>query len=727
MTADQAFMPADSGMLERLLNSLRSYHLDADAELVIRAFDVAAQAHHGQLRRSGEAYITHPVAVAEILAELGMSDKVLAAALLHDTIEDTYCTPEQLREAFGDEVVALVEGVTKIDNVTYGPDANAETVRKMIVAMSRDIRVLVIKLADRLHNMRTIWFMSDATRERKATETLDIFAPLAHRLGMNTIKWELEDLSFEALQPKIYAQVRLMVDHRAPAREKFLGQVLGILQSDLASAHVDAVVAGRPKHYYSIYLKMIERGRSLDEIHDLVGVRVLTNTIPQAYAALGVVHSRWTPVPGRFKDYMAMPKFGVYQSLHTTVIGPEGKAVEVQIRTHEMHQAAEYGVAAHWRYKQKSVGTNSSPSDSGWVRNLVDWQQEVDDPEGFLEALRYDLAAKEIFVFTPRGDVKALPEGATPVDFAYAVHTEIGHRCVGARVNGQLVALDSTLTSGDRVEILTSSDAQAGPSLSWLDFVASGRAKSKIKSWHASAKGEDVLDKGSQLLGEALRSAGLGVRLAGSGNGLAGACVALNLATVEELYEAIGQGRVQASAVVVLLVGAHGGSEGLVEEVAGSAATSRRKTKTSSTGIMVEDLHDVATRLAQCCTPVPGDEVFGYVTRGSGVSVHRVSCTNADGLRLDEQRLVKVRWDDQVKTRLVVRISVEAIDRPGLLSDLTRALSDQKANVVTASVGVQADHAVHDVFTVEVSDGEHLRSVLACLRGVEGVFDVART
>ncbi|HEX6888942.1 MAG TPA: bifunctional (p)ppGpp synthetase/guanosine-3',5'-bis(diphosphate) 3'-pyrophosphohydrolase, partial [Candidatus Nanopelagicales bacterium] len=497
--------------LEPVLRSLRQFHPKSDVKVVLQAYESAAYLHRDQQRRSGEPYITHPVAVAQILADLGMTAPTLAAALLHDTVEDTGYSLKQLRSEFGDEIAALVDGVTKLDKVQYGEASAAETVRKMVVAMARDIRVLVIKLADRLHNMRTLQYLAAEKQTIKARETLEIYAPLAHRLGMNTVKWELEDLSFATLHPKMYEEIVRLVSQRAPAREQYLEHVIGDIDTKLRGARIRATVTGRPKHYYSVYQKMIVRGHDFSDIYDLVGVRILVDSVRDCYAVLGTLHAAWNPLPGRFKDYIAMPKFNMYQSLHTTVIGPEGKTVEVQIRTHEMHRAAEYGIAAHWRYKQQEVGGKLGPDDLGWLRQLVEWQRETEDPGEFLESLRYDLGSTEVFVFTPRGDVIALPSGSTPVDFAYAVHTELGHRCVGARVNGRLVPLDSPLSNGDSVEVFTTKAEGAGPSQDWLTFVRSPRAKSKIKAWFSKERREEAIEKGKDQLLKSMRKEGVAV------------------------------------------------------------------------------------------------------------------------------------------------------------------------------------------------------------------------
>src|SRR5690349_19458204 len=497
-------------VLDPLFRAVRTNHPKADLALLERAYNTAAEMHGTQMRKSGDPYITHPLAVTTILADIGMTEPTLVAALLHDTVEDTAYTLEDLRKDFGEEVAQLVDGVTKLDKVKYGDSANAETIRKMIVAMSRDIRVLVIKLADRLHNMRTLRFVKQSTQERKARETLDIYAPLAHRLGMNTIKWELEDLTFATLHPKIYAEIVRLVAERAPSRDSFLAEVISQVEKDLREAKIKATVTGRPKHYYSIYQKMIVGGRDFSDIYDLVGIRILVEEDRDCYGVLGVLHSRWNPVLGRFKDYVAMPKFNMYQSLHTSVIGPQGKPVEMQIRTFAQHRRAEYGVAAQWKYKEDGrSGTDTEKrgdlDDMTWVRQLLDWQNEVEDPGEFLESLRFEMNRTEVYVFTPRGDVIALPSASTPVDFAYAVHTEVGNRTIGARVNGRLVPLESTLENGDVVEVFTSKAEGAGPSRDWLTFVKSPRARNKIKHWFSKERRDEAIEHGKDAIAKQLR------------------------------------------------------------------------------------------------------------------------------------------------------------------------------------------------------------------------------
>ncbi|MCL1841250.1 MAG: bifunctional (p)ppGpp synthetase/guanosine-3',5'-bis(diphosphate) 3'-pyrophosphohydrolase, partial [Propionibacteriaceae bacterium] len=554
-----------SAVLDPLFTIVKANHPKADLDEVARAYRTAEHYHTGQMRKSGDPYITHPLAVATILAELGMTETTLCAGLLHDTVEDTSYTLEQLRADFGDEIALLVDGVTKLDKITYGESAKVETIRKMVLAMSHDIRVLVIKLADRLHNMRTIGFLAPEKQQRIAKETLEIFAPLAHRLGMNAIKWELEDLSFATLQPKIYDEIVRLVAQAAPERERQLTIVTDQVNADLGAAGIKATVYGRPKHYYSIYQKMVVRGREFKDIYDLVGLRLLVPSLRDCYAALGVLHSRWTPLPGRFKDYIALPKYNMYQSLHTTVLGPGGKPVEFQIRTYDMHNRAEYGVAAHWKYKQNPnavTGTVDPGSrELAWVAELTRWTREADDPGEFLDSLRYEVGSDEVYVFTPKGDVMALPVGSTPVDLAYAIHTEVGHRCIGARANGRMVPLESKLHNGDQVEILTSKAEGAGPSRDWLGFVASPRAKQKIRQYFTKERREEAIDQGKDLLARQLRKTGLPLQRLLTLEHLTAVADGYKLADVNSLYAALGEGSIGAAGVVQRLVATEGGLE----------------------------------------------------------------------------------------------------------------------------------------------------------------------
>ncbi len=720
-------------VLEPLVRTVRGNHPRADVKLIERAYVVAEEKHRGQLRRSGDPYITHPLAVAQILADLGMTPPTLAAALLHDTVEDTEYTIDQVRAEFGAEVALLVDGVTKLDKVKYGQAAQAETVRKMVVAMARDIRVLVIKLTDRLHNMRTLHFLAEEKQASKARETLEIYAPLAHRLGMNAIKWELEDLSFATLYPKMYDEIVHLVEVRAPSREHYLQTVIDEVTTDLRAAKVSADVTGRPKHYYSVYQKMIVRGRDFADIYDLVGIRVLVDSVRDCYAALGAIHSRWNPVPGRFKDYIAMPKFNMYQSLHTTVIGPEGKPVELQIRTHAMHRRAEYGVAAHWKYKEDSargrVDQAGSPNDMQWLRQLLDWQQETEDPGEFLESLRFEINASETFVFTPKGDVIALPMGSTPIDFAYAVHTEVGHRTVGARVNGRLVPLDSPLDNGDVVEVITSKALDAAPSRDWLSFVTSARARNKIKAWFSKERREEAIEQGKDAIARAMRKQGLPIQRILSGPALLSVATDLRLKDITHLYAAVGEGQVSAQTVVHRLVQAMGGEDGAEEDLAEATTptlTKERARPQGDPGVVVKGVDDVWVKLARCCTPVPNDRIVGFVTRGSGVSVHRADCVNVKSMSAEPDRFVEVEWAPTTNSVFLVSIQVEALDRARLLSDITRMLSDQHVNILSASVTTTRDRIALSRFTFEMGDTRHLGHVLSAVRNVEGVFDAYR-
>ncbi len=739
-------------VLEPLFRSIRANDPKADPALlrdIERAYAVAEKWHRGQKRKSGDPYITHPLAVSTILAELGMDAATLMAGLLHDTVEDTDYGLETLRKDFGDSVALLVDGVTKLDRVKFGEAAQAETVRKMVVAMAKDPRVLVIKLADRLHNMRTMRYLKREKQEAKARETLEIYAPLAHRLGMNTIKWELEDLAFAILYPKMYDEIVRLVAERAPKRDEYLATVIDQVQGDLRGARITASVTGRPKHYYSVYQKMIVRGRDFAEIYDLVGIRVLVDTVRDCYAALGTIHARWNPVPGRFKDYIAMPKFNMYQSLHTTVIGPGGKPVELQIRTFDMHRRAEYGIAAHWKYKQRAVAGASkvrtdTPSqvrkddkagavnEMAWLRQLLDWQKETEDPSEFLESLRFDLSNNEVFVFTPKGDVIALPAAATPVDFAFAVHTEVGYRCIGARVNGRLVPLESTLENGDTVEVFTSKAENAGPSRDWLGFVKSPRARNKIKAWFSKERREEAIEQGKDSIARAMRKQGLPIQRILTGDSLVTLAHEMRYPDISSLYAAIGEGHVSAQNIVQKLVQALGGEEGATEDLAETATpthdggrTARRRAK-GDPGIIVKGVEDLWVKLSRCCTPVPGDPIVGFVTRGNGVSVHRADCVNVESLNQQPERMIEVEWAATQSSVFLVAIQVEALDRSRLLSDVTRVLSDQHVNILSAAVQTSRDRVAMSRFTFEMGDPKHLGHVLKAVRGVEGVYDVYR-
>ena len=724
----QGIQTAIPEQLHAVINTLLMYHPASSRDEIVRAYQYADYFHRNQQRKSGEDYITHPIAVAGLLADLGMTTPTIQAALLHDTVEDTEYDIQQLRQDFGDEVANLVDGVTKLDRVKFGQVSAAETVRKMVVAMARDIRVLVIKLVDRLHNMRTLQFMSVEKQEQKARETLEIYAPLAHRLGMNAIKVELEDLAFATLYPKMFDEIVRLVGQSAPARDELLDDVVRSVSGDLHASEVTGEVSGRPKHYYSVYQKMIVRGRDFEDIYDLIGVRVLVESIQDCYTTLGLIHNRWNPVPGRFKDYIAMPKFTMYQSLHTTVIGPSGKPIEFQIRTFDMHSTAEYGVASHWRYKQSNVGGKTSPDDLGWVRQLLEWQRETEDPGDFLDSLRDDLGASEVYVFTPKGEVMALPAGSTPIDFAYSVHTEVGNRCVGARINGKLAPLDSQLSNGDSIEIITNKTDSAGPSRDWLNVVVSARAKSKIRAWFSKERREESIEVGKDHIVRAMKKQGVPLRLL-TNNMLATLAAESHFSDVSALYASVGDGHISAQAVVSRLLAAHGGDEGMAEETADLVTPTRshtRRTHKHDPGVTVIGADDTWVKLSRCCTPVPGDEVLGFVTRGSGISVHRTDCINVASLREQPDRIVEVAWTPGKSSVFLVNIQVEALDRARLLSDVTRALSDQHVNILNASVTTTRDRVALSRFTFEMADPTHLTQVLKAVRVVDGVYDVYR-
>ena len=717
-----------NALIEPVLLALKEHHPSANLDALELAFEVAKNAHAGQLRKSGDAYITHPVAVAEILAKLGLNSEALVAALLHDTVEDTSYSLAKLRKDFGDEVANLVDGVAKLDKLSYGPTAEAETVRKMIVAMARDNRVLVIKLADRLHNARTWQFVEPESAERKARETLDIYAPLAHRLGMNALKWELEDLSFAVLEPKKFEEIARLVAERSPSREALSEEVIRTVQADLTVDGIVATVTGRQKHFYSVYQKMVVRGRDFNDIYDLVGIRVLVQDVRDCYAVLGAIHARWSPVPGRFKDYIAMPKFNLYQSLHTTVIGPNGKAIEIQIRTFDMHSRAEFGIAAHWKYKEDSE--SQSAPEMLWLRQLHEWQKETEDPSEFLEALRFDLGTPEVFVFTPKGNVIALPGGSTPVDFAYAVHTEVGNRCVGAKVNGRLIPLESALSNGDVVDVVTNKADTASPSRDWLNFVKSPRARSKIKAWFSKERREEAIDAGRESIARQMRKAGLPLQKIFAGHSLLELAHDLHYPDITALYAAVGDGHVSAPSIIEKLIATMSAedSHSLQTMESSTIASSSTLARRSSSAIEVAGIDDVLVKLARCCTPVPGDEIIGFITRGSGVSVHRADCVNAGDLQMHQSdRIVGVTWLSGAASVFLVNIQVEALDRSRLLSDVTRTLSDQQVNILSASVSTTKDRTAISRFTFEMADATHLDAVLAAVRHIEGVYDVYRT
>jgi GTP pyrophosphokinase len=708
-----------------LLTEFRSRHPRADTSLIERAYAVALVAHVGQTRKSGEPYINHPMSVATIVARQGLDDVTVAAALLHDAVEDTSVSLEDLERDFGSDVRLIVDGVTKLDRLHFDTreEQQAASMRKMLVALSKDLRVLIIKLADRLHNMRTLAALPEHKQQRVAQETIDIYAPLANRLGMQEVKDQLQDLALATLHPKRYSQIDQMVEDRSPERDLYLAQLIGEVEGRLAELGIAGKVAGRPKQLWSIYEKMIVKGRSFDEIHDLVGVRVIVDSVRDCYAALGTIHASWKPVQGRFKDYVAMPKFNLYQSLHTTVVGPQGKQVEFQVRTVEMDVRAEYGVAAHWDYKAQS------PSDEmAWLGRIVEWQAETEDPGTFMANLKTDLELDEVYVFTPNGEVITLPIGATPVDLAYAIHTDVGHTCVGAKVGGRLVPLETHLTTGDTVEIVTSKQPGAGPSRDWLQFVATHRASSKIKHWYSRERRSDAIDAGYEALSTELRRARLPVRDVLAGPELAEVAASMNYHDPDTLYAAVGEHHVSARAVVGRVVKALEELEPDAEVEAEIVRSRRPRRDTGTVGVHVEGLDDMMVRLSRCCTPVPPDEIMGFVTRGRGVSVHRSDCANAVSLTADQaDRLIDVDWDKDSSGHFVVSVEIKALDRPRLLRDIFGVLADNHVNVLaTSTVTSGVDQVATMRFEFEIGDPTHLEAMLRLLREVDSVYDVHR-
>jgi GTP pyrophosphokinase len=693
---------------------------DEGTALVVKAFEVAKQAHDGQLRRSGEHYIVHPVGVADILARLGADAVALASALLHDTVEDTGLSLDEIAEQFGTKVAEVVDGVTKLDRLSFESKEaqQAATMRKMLIAMAKDARVLVIKLADRLHNMRTIWGLPPEKQRRIAQETMDIYAPLAHRLGIEEIKWQLEDLAFATLHPRRYAEIEQMVTTRAPERERYLASVVSDLKKRLDEVGIDADVSGRPKHLWSIYEKMVLKGKDFNSIYDIIGVRVITETEKDCWAALGVVHSLWAPLPGRFKDYVNAPKFNLYQSLHTTVLLERGNPLEVQVRTREMHKRAEHGIAAHWGYKERS-----NKAELAWLDRLIDLQEEASDPLEFLEHLKLDLEVDEVYVFTPKGKVITLPVGATPLDFAYAIHTEVGHRCVGAKVNGRLVPLDSTLRSGDTVEIIASKAQDAGPSRDWLNIVATPRARSKIRQWFTRERREESIEMGREELVKAFRRVGLPITEHMSQTNLADLARFNGFRDADGMLAAIGEGHLSAKAVVQKLLREELETEGFSLPAQGI----RHRRKGSGPSVYVDGMDDVLVKLSRCCNPIPGDEIVGFITQGRGVSVHRSDCPNVLALLSDnKERQVDVEWASEGGDGFQMAIEVLALDRARLLADVSRVLSEHHVNITMSSSRTGSDQVSRMRFHFELADPSHLSSILSGIRQLDGVFNAYR-
>ena len=725
----KSLRPARSGdtPLVALLKTVKSGRPRAEVKIVERAFELAEKAHTGQLRRSGDPFITHPLGVATILADLGLDEKTVAAALLHDAVEDTELSLAEVEKEMGFEVAALIDGVTKLEKIRYrSPEqTRAENLRKMIVATARDVRVLLIKIADRLHNMRTLAPLKPEKKELIARETLDIYAPLAHRLGMYAIKWELEDLALATLHPKRYEELEALVQHRQPERERALAEVVDEIEAKMREVKIKSDVSGRPKHLYSIYEKIVLRGKEFDEIFDLVGIRVVVDSVRDCYAALGALHTLYTPLPGRFKDYIAMPKFNMYQSLHTTVMGPSGRPVEIQIRTQEMHKAAESGIAAHWLYKERRGG-KVPEEEIAWLQRMMDWQSESADPKEFMESLKIDLYSDEVFVFTPKGDVINLPRGATPLDFAYSIHTEVGHRTVGARVNGKLVSLSHELISGDSVEVITSRGSPA-PTRDWLKIVVTPRARSKIRQHFARERREDALSQGRELLLQAMRKQGLPSEKIAKSDLLQQVAGDLNYLDLDAMHVAIGEGHLSPQSVTTRVIRLFQPEPEEEQEEEIEVEPRRRRVSRRSKGVIVAGMDDLLVRLARCCTPVPGDQILGFLTRGRGVSVHRDDCPNAKVLATtDEGRIIEVWWDNRQQSTFVVTIQIEALDRTKLLRDVSAALGDLGVGILSSTSRAGKDGIATLNFTFELGDPGHLEHLLKTIRGIDSVFDAYR-
>lgn len=708
-----------------LITKVKKYNPQADEGLIRRAFEVAYNQHLTQKRKSGEAFIYHPLGVAEILTDYGMDTTTIVAALLHDVVEDTSMSLTDIKKEFGVEVTNLINGVTKLGRIEFSSEAEeqAENLRKMLLAMAKDIRVIIIKLADRLHNMRTLCFLSKKKQEEKAKETLEIYAPLAHRLGINQLKSELEDLAFFTLEPKNYIQVQKMLAQSKEERETLLNQVIVQLKQELKKLGIKGQISGRTKHLYSIYQKMVKRNKQFSEIYDLAAVRVIVSSVRDCYATLGIIHSIWRPMPGRFKDYIAMPKFNMYQALHTTVIGPSGKPFEIQIRTEQMHRTAEYGIAAHWRYKEGLTKEDKLDEGLAWLRQMLEWQTETKDPREFMESLKIDLFEDEVFVFTPKGEVISLRAGSTPLDFAYAIHTEVGHHCVGAKVNNQIVPLGYRLQIGDIVEILTNKSSP-GPSKDWLALVKTSRAKSKIRQWFSKESREDNEQQGKVLIQKVLRKQGLSLTPSQYLEPLAKVAKEMNFAKVETLLSAVGAKKVSAQQVVTKLINHLNKQASQESLVTKKTLVVQRPAK--QTGVKVKGVDGLLVRLAHCCHPVPPDKIIGFVTRGRGLSVHREDCPNAQNLIANPERLLQVSWDTEQAVVYQVGIQVEALDRTRLLRDISAVLSDAGVNILSATVSTKRGRVAVFRFLFEISNLANLNHILAEIKRVDAVFDVYR-
>ncbi len=710
--------------IDQLLDRLQSYQPDADLGMVRKAYEFSARAHEGQVRRSGEPYVKHPVAVAGVLTSLKTDVTAVVAGLLHDTLEDTVATADELQREFGTEVVHLVDGVTKIGKITFksSEEKQAENFRKMVLSMADDIRVVIIKLADRLHNMRTLEHLGERKRQEIAQETLEIYAPLANRIGIGWVKNELEDLCLKHLKPDVYETLRVCVAKRDEDRQQYIQEVQGLVEKALHENGLVGAVYGRPKHLYGIYQKMKKQSISFEEVYDLTALRIITDTKMNCYALLGVIHSLWRPLPGRFKDYIAIPKSNLYQSLHTTVVGPKGEHVEFQIRTEEMHRVAEYGIAAHWKYKEQGRVHDKDSKAFGWLRQFIEWQQDLPDNRQFMDSVKLELFHDVVYVFTPKGTVKELPKGATPVDFAYAIHTEVGDHCVGAKVNGKIVPLKHELTSGDTIEILTSPNQT--PHKDWLKFVRTSRAKTKIKHWIKAEEQKRSLEIGWRLLEGEIRRNGLAPSQVLKSDALLEIAKQEGYATIDELAAAVGFGHLATAQLVGRLTAPiSAGATSQSEPVGASKAVSARR---GEQGVQVKGGRDLLMQLSRCCNPVPGDKILGYITRGRGLTIHSVDCPNLEALDYDRERLVEVEWDTATPSQHAVKIAVIAEDKTGVLANVSSAIAECKANISRAEIITREDRKAELDFVVEIADTAHLNRVLKTIERVAGVITARR-
>ncbi|NLO90253.1 MAG: bifunctional (p)ppGpp synthetase/guanosine-3',5'-bis(diphosphate) 3'-pyrophosphohydrolase [Clostridia bacterium] len=711
--------------IETIIEVVKSYNKKADISLIKKAYDFALEAHRGQYRLSGEEYIEHPLNVALILAELELDVATIAAGILHDVVEDTEVTLEEIKEEFGEEIALLIDGVTKLSRIefTSKEEQQVENLRKMFLAMAKDIRVILIKLADRLHNMRTLAHQSKEKQKEISEETLEIFAPLAHRLGIFRIKWELEDLSLRFLNPNRYYDLVKKISKRRQEREEYINKVIEILKEELEKVNIKADISGRPKHFYSIYNKMVKKGKSLNEIYDLIAVRVIVNSVKDCYGVLGIIHALWKPIPGRFKDYIAMPKPNMYQSLHTTVIGPQGEPIEVQIRTWEMHRTAEYGIAAHWKYKNQVEGDEDFEKKLSWLRQLLEWQRDMKDAREFMESLKIDFFSDRVYVFTPKGDVVELPAGSVPIDFAYKVHTQVGHTCVGAKVNGKIVPLDYKLKTGDIVEIITSKGS--GPSRDWLNIVQTSQAKNRIRNWFKKIGKEDRAAKGKELLEKEVLRNGLKVGDVVNNERLLEVGKRFNLSKVEDVYAAIGDGTITPQQVISRIKEKY--LEDDTEQIIPEIKPARRSDK-SSKGVRVKGVGDIMVRLARCCNPLPGDDIVGYITRGRGITIHRSDCPNILYYRAEEEQRIldEVSWDTNNAATYRVAIEIEAIDRPRLAADIMNVVADSKIVINAINARAVSNKLALLHLKVEVKSLEQMDRLMEKLRRVHDVLEVRR-